>query len=74
MTGDLASVDIATSENLNNLVKVGEGLLDDPVSRVNSDSGVVEPIPDGGTNRDALKKYYQVTILLLLHNFDKNPV
>ncbi|PWA38801.1 PATATIN-like protein 5 [Artemisia annua] len=74
LTGDLASVDIATTENLNNLVKVGEGLLDAPVSRVNSDSGVVEPIPDGGTNREALKMYYQVTILLLLHNFDKNPV
>ncbi|PWA41851.1 PATATIN-like protein 5 [Artemisia annua] len=74
LTGDLASVDMATTENLNDLVKVGEGLLDGPVSRVNSDTGVVEPIPDGGTNREALKKYYQVTILLLLHTFDKNPV
>nr|GFD27461.1 patatin-like protein 1 [Tanacetum cinerariifolium] len=49
------SVDVATTENLNDLVKVGEGLLDDPVSQVNSDTGVAEPIPEGGTNREALK-------------------
>ncbi|GKC48742.1 patatin-like protein 1, partial [Tanacetum coccineum] len=55
LTGDLASVDVATTDNLNSLVKVGESLLDGPVSQVNSDTGVVEPIPDGGTNREALK-------------------
>ncbi|GJT09523.1 patatin-like protein 1 [Tanacetum coccineum] len=55
LTGDLASVDMATAENLNDLVKVGEGLLEGPVSKVNSDTGVVEPVPDGGTNREALK-------------------
>ncbi|KAI7735250.1 hypothetical protein M8C21_030824, partial [Ambrosia artemisiifolia] len=57
LTGDLASVDIATKENLDGLVKVGEALLDKTVSRVNTDTGVVEPIQDGGTNREALKRF-----------------
>ncbi|GJS90556.1 patatin-like protein 1 [Tanacetum coccineum] len=57
LTGDLASVDIATKPNLDSLVKVGEGLLDSPVSRMNSDTGGVEPVTDGGTNREALKRF-----------------
>ncbi|KAM0032218.1 putative patatin-like phospholipase domain, Acyl transferase/acyl hydrolase/lysophospholipase [Helianthus debilis subsp. tardiflorus] len=56
LTGDLASLDIATEQNLDALVKVGEKLLQKPVSLVNTDTGVVEPVPDGCTNRDALKK------------------
>ncbi|XP_024977805.1 patatin-like protein 1 [Cynara cardunculus var. scolymus] len=59
LTGDLASTDIATKQNLDDLVKVGERLLDDSVSRMNSTTGVVEPIPDGGTNRDVLKRFAQ---------------
>ncbi|KAK1433047.1 hypothetical protein QVD17_09953 [Tagetes erecta] len=55
LTGDLASVDVATKENLDGLVKVGVGLLDSPVTRVNTDTGEVEEVPDGGTNREALK-------------------
>ncbi|KAI7735255.1 hypothetical protein M8C21_030829 [Ambrosia artemisiifolia] len=57
LTGDLASVDVATKENLDGLVEVGKALLDKPVSRVNTDTGVVEPVPDGGTNREALKRF-----------------
>ncbi|KAI3500476.1 hypothetical protein L1887_36298 [Cichorium endivia] len=57
LTGDLASVDVATTENLNNLVDVGNRLLDKPVSRVNSDTGVFEVLPDGGTNREELKRF-----------------
>ena len=34
LTGTLTSVDIATKENLENLVKEGEELLKKPVSRV----------------------------------------
>lgn len=56
LTGKLASVDIATKENLENLVKVGEGLLKKPVSRVNLDTGVFEPA-NQLTNEDALIKY-----------------
>ncbi|KAI5598214.1 hypothetical protein BDE02_02G118000 [Populus trichocarpa] len=56
LTGTLASVDIATKENLENLVKVGEGLLKKPVSRVNLDTGVFEPA-NKLTNEEALIKF-----------------
>ncbi|KAA8547211.1 hypothetical protein F0562_003633 [Nyssa sinensis] len=57
LSGTLASVDVATKENLENLVKVGEGLLKKPVSRVNMGSGRYEPVENGGTNGAALKKF-----------------
>ncbi|XP_011017228.1 PREDICTED: patatin-like protein 2 [Populus euphratica] len=56
LTGTLASVDIATKENLENLVKVGEGLLKKPVSSVNLDTGVFEPA-NRLTNEEALIKF-----------------
>ncbi|KAM2273615.1 hypothetical protein ACFX1S_043530 [Malus domestica] len=49
----VSSVDIATEENLNNLIKVGEKLLKKPVSRVNLDTGVFEPTHQS-TNEEAL--------------------
>ncbi|CDP11077.1 unnamed protein product [Coffea canephora] len=55
LTGDLASVDVATEENLQNLVKVGENLLKKPVSRINLQTGVFEPL-NKGTNEEALKR------------------
>ncbi|KAK9067077.1 hypothetical protein SSX86_014401 [Deinandra increscens subsp. villosa] len=55
LTGDLASVDVTTKVNLDGLVKVGQVLLDKPVSRVNTETGVFEPVFDGVTNREALK-------------------
>nr|XP_043616557.1 patatin-like protein 3 [Erigeron canadensis] len=57
LTGNLASVDMSTEENLDGLVKVGEELLDTQVSRVNTDTGLVEPVPAAGTNREALKRF-----------------
>ncbi|KAI3785048.1 hypothetical protein L1987_44157 [Smallanthus sonchifolius] len=57
LAGNLASVDVATKENLEGLVKVGERLLDNPVSRVNTDTGVVESVSNSGTNREALKRF-----------------
>ncbi|KAK4755958.1 hypothetical protein SAY87_009715 [Trapa incisa] len=51
-----SSVDIATRENLQNLVNVGEKLLKKSVSRVNLDTGVMEPTGDNETNEDALKR------------------
>ncbi|KAI5591328.1 hypothetical protein BDE02_04G071900 [Populus trichocarpa] len=56
LTGTSSSVDIATKENLENLVKVGEELLKKPVSRVNLDTGVFEPINFKMTNEEALVK------------------
>ncbi|KAJ8477964.1 hypothetical protein OPV22_021691 [Ensete ventricosum] len=55
LSGILASVDTSTKENLENLVMVGEMLLKKPVSRVNLETGHVEPVSEGeGTNEEAL--------------------
>ncbi|KAG5254796.1 patatin protein [Salix suchowensis] len=55
LTRTLSSVDVATKENLENLVKVGEELLKKPVSRVNMATGVFEPI-NKMANEEALIK------------------
>ncbi|CAL8102138.1 unnamed protein product [Prunus armeniaca] len=55
----VSSVDIATQENLNNLIKVGEKLLKKPVSRVNLQTGIYEPAhPE--TNEEALVEVAQI--------------
>jgi len=59
--GTLSSVDVATKENLENLVKVGEKLLEKPISRVNLATGVFEPI-NKMTNEEALTKYIYLLI------------
>lgn len=41
---------------MENLVKIGEGLLKKPVSRVNLETGLYEPVEKEGTNEEALKK------------------
>lgn len=51
-------MDGATKENLDKLVTIGERLLKNPVSRVNLDTGLTEPVKDGGTNQEAIKRYY----------------
>ncbi|KAJ4964667.1 hypothetical protein NE237_016516 [Protea cynaroides] len=60
LTGNVSSVDIATKENLNNLVKVGKELLNKPVSRVNVETGLTEPLKNGVTNAEALKKFAEL--------------
>ncbi|KAF8032332.1 hypothetical protein BT93_D1294 [Corymbia citriodora subsp. variegata] len=57
LKGTLSSVDTSTKENLEGLVKVGENLLKKPVSRVNLGTGHYEPIPNAGTNEEALKRF-----------------
>ncbi|XP_059454123.1 patatin-like protein 1 isoform X1 [Corylus avellana] len=59
LEGTTASVDIATKENLEKLVKIGEKLLNKPVSRVSLETGQTVPIENGGTNAEALKKLAQ---------------
>lgn len=68
LTGVVSSVDVATKTNLEDLVKVGEGLLKKPVSRVNLDTGLNEPCCDE-TNEEALKRYlaYNSLNLIILH-------
>ncbi|KAL2318611.1 hypothetical protein Fmac_032487 [Flemingia macrophylla] len=57
LTGTDSSVDIATKENLEKLCQIGENLLKKPVSRVNLENGLSEPVKDEGTNEDALKRF-----------------
>ncbi|XP_061343624.1 patatin-like protein 2 [Gastrolobium bilobum] len=51
-----SSVDISTKENLEKLCQIGEKLLKKPVSRVNLDNGLFEPLQNGETNEDALRR------------------
>ncbi|KAJ0614561.1 putative patatin-like phospholipase domain, Acyl transferase/acyl hydrolase/lysophospholipase [Helianthus annuus] len=65
LSGELATLDLATQENLENLVKVGEELLKKPVTRVNLGTGICEPYHHT-TNEMALIK-----LATILHN-EKN--
>uniref|UniRef100_A0A5B6YSY2 Patatin n=1 Tax=Davidia involucrata TaxID=16924 RepID=A0A5B6YSY2_DAVIN len=56
LNGVVSSVDVATKKNLEDLVEVGEGLLRKPISRVNLETGIVEP-SDQETNEEALKRF-----------------
>ena len=56
LTGNVSSVDVATKENLDDLVKVGETLLKKPVSRVNLETGLYECLGQE-TNEEALIRY-----------------
>nr|GMD94572.1 Acyl transferase/acyl hydrolase/lysophospholipase [Ipomoea batatas] len=62
LAGTVSSVDIATKENLENLVKTGENLLEKQVSRVNLGTGVSEPVANSGSNKDALKSIKMLNI------------
>lgn len=57
MSGVVASVDVATEENLLKLIEVGEDLLKKQLSRVNLESGKFEPLDGHGTNEDALVEF-----------------
>ncbi|CBI19551.3 unnamed protein product, partial [Vitis vinifera] len=56
LSGITSSVDIATKENLDDLVKIGEELLKKRVSRVNLDTGIFEP-SNHETNEEALTSF-----------------
>ncbi|XP_022962037.1 patatin-like protein 2 [Cucurbita moschata] len=59
LSGVISSVDIATKKNLSDLVEVGQKLLKKPVSRVNLETGVVQP-RDSETNEQALIRFAKV--------------
>ncbi|XP_062176040.1 patatin-like protein 2 [Alnus glutinosa] len=57
LKGTTASVDVATKENLDDLVDIGQDLLNKPESRVDWETGLTVTIENGGTNEDALKRF-----------------
>ena len=59
LSGVVSSVDVATTNNLDNLVKAGETLLKKPVSRVNLETGLFE-VANHETNEEALIRYQTV--------------
>ncbi|KAM7507053.1 hypothetical protein LguiA_017506 [Lonicera macranthoides] len=60
LTGDASSMDIATTENLNALVAIGNKLLEKKVSRVNLETGMFEAVEAEGTNAEALTRFAQL--------------
>ncbi|MED6206956.1 Proteolipid protein 2 [Stylosanthes scabra] len=60
LTGTDSSVDISTKENLERLCQIGENLLKKPVSRVNLKNGRFEPLENGGTNEEAIKRFAKI--------------
>ncbi|KAI3895896.1 hypothetical protein MKW98_025687 [Papaver atlanticum] len=57
LTGDTASVDISTRENLASLEEIGKNLLTRPISRSNLETGRFDEIKGEGTNQDALIRF-----------------
>ncbi|XP_062075379.1 patatin-like protein 2 [Humulus lupulus] len=57
LVGDESSVDIATTENLQRLVEIGNKLLEKPISRVDLETGKYQPIKGEGTNAQALTHF-----------------
>lgn len=56
LAGDASSVDIATTENLQKLVQIGNELLKKPV-RVNLETGKFDEVQGEGTNEAALIRF-----------------
>ncbi|KAI3686761.1 hypothetical protein L1987_80448 [Smallanthus sonchifolius] len=57
LTGAAALVDVATKDNMLKLEEIGENLLEKPASRVNLKTGLSQPIGNGQTNAQALKRF-----------------
>lgn len=57
LSGHVSSTDKATNKNMKDLVKTGESLLHKPVSRMNLDTGIFEPVGNEDTNEKALIRY-----------------
>ncbi|KAJ3704981.1 hypothetical protein LUZ61_008686 [Rhynchospora tenuis] len=57
LEGTAASMDNSSDKNLHNLVEIGNGLLEKQVSRVNLETGNIEPVPNRGTNAEELVRF-----------------
>ncbi|KAL5705881.1 Proteolipid protein 2 [Ranunculus cassubicifolius] len=68
-----SSTDISTKENLETLVQVGGRLLKKPVSRVNLQTGIAEPVENGGTNEEALINFAKMLSKERMYRHIKSP-
>ncbi|KAK8663901.1 hypothetical protein V6N13_083706 [Hibiscus sabdariffa] len=57
LTGNAAKSDIATEENMKNLIDIGEKLLKKPMSRINWETGRYEEVEGDVTNEEALATF-----------------
>ncbi|OEL38716.1 Patatin-like protein 1 [Dichanthelium oligosanthes] len=57
LEGHASSVDIATEENMEALIRIGRELLKKPVARVNIDTGEHVSVDGEGTNEEALERF-----------------
>ncbi|KAK2657442.1 hypothetical protein Ddye_010494 [Dipteronia dyeriana] len=60
LQGEVSSTDIATKENMERLKIVGQNLLEKSVARINLDTGIYEPVENGGTNQEALVRFAKI--------------
>ncbi|EMS48005.1 hypothetical protein TRIUR3_01852 [Triticum urartu] len=60
LTGETASVDVSTTENLKRLIDVGKALLKRQVCKVNIETGKNEPDLERGTNVEELTHFARV--------------
>jgi hypothetical protein len=56
LRGAAATVDVATPENMQELIRIGERMLDQPVSRVDVETGKYVVVPGAGSNAKALAR------------------
>ncbi|TVU37894.1 hypothetical protein EJB05_11237, partial [Eragrostis curvula] len=57
LKGTTATVDVATKENMEELIRIGKRMLGAFVSRVDMETGKPVPMPDKGTNAEALTRF-----------------
>ncbi|XP_047080051.1 patatin-like protein 1 [Lolium rigidum] len=56
LRGVAATVDVATPENMQELIRIGERMLHQPVSRVDVETGKYVVVPGAGSNAEALAR------------------
>nr|XP_016448089.1 PREDICTED: patatin-like protein 3 [Nicotiana tabacum] len=57
LSGEASSTDKATKECMEELVKIGKGILQKPISRMNLESCKNEAVENEGTNEQALIRF-----------------
>ena len=74
LTGEGISLDNSTKENMENLMRIGQELLKKPASRVDPETGLLDAIPNMGTNADVITRFQfifleKLFLFLLINNY-----